>query len=87
MKPLFPIIPNTYHKAFFLAAFISALAAGLVIEIHDRNSFNIYHKPEKSNKDTIYNVCVTVLITGIIAFLAYWFARFLFGYGKSTLVK
>jgi len=35
MKPLYYIKPNTYHKGFFLAAVISALIAGLALEIHE----------------------------------------------------
>jgi len=86
MKPFIPIKPDTYHKSFFLAAFISAIAAGLAIEIHDRNPFNIYRKPEKNNYDTVYNISVTIILTGCIAYVDYWIARILFGFGDSTLV-
>ena len=81
------IKPNTYHKAFLLGAIVAALISGLSIEIHDRDIFNLYKKPEHSNTDTLYNVSITIFITGIISYIAYWLSRFIFGYGQSSLVK
>lgn len=87
MFPLYYIKPNTYYKAFFLAAIISAISAGLAIEIRERNLLGLYKKPEKTHGDTIYNILVTIVITGIVAYLTNWFVRLLFGYGDSNLVK
>ena len=87
MNPLYHIKPNTYHKAFVLAAIVASLISGLTVEMHDRNLFNLYRRPEESNEDIVYNISITVLIAGIIAYIGSWVARLLFGYGSSSLVK
>lgn len=87
MKPIFKIVPNTYHKAFLLAAIISALFSGIAIEIHDRNLLNLYRRPERTNQDAIYNIFITIFISGLLSYFISWIVRFFFGYGKSTLAN
>ena len=87
MKPIFKIVPNTYHKAFLLAAIISALFSGIAIEIHDRNLLNLYRRPERTNQDAIYNIFITIFISGLLSYFISWIVRFFFGYGKSALAN
>ena len=87
MKPIFKVVPNTYHKAFLLAAIISALFAGIAIEIHDRNLLNLYRRPERTKQDTIYNIFITIFITGLLSYFISWLVRLFFGYGKSALAN
>lgn len=87
MKPIYNIKPNTYHNAFFLAAIITSILAGLSIEIHDRNLLGLYRRPERNTTDIIYNISVTLVTTGVLAYITYWIIRIIFGYGESTLVK
>ena len=87
MKPLYKIIPNTYHKAFFLAAIISALCSGIAIEVHHRNLFNFYIEPERTRSDIFHNIFVTIFITGLLSYIISWIVRLLFGYGNSSLAN
>lgn len=83
--PLLNVREDTYHKAFLINSIIAGVAAGLILEYKYRDPFHIYRK-EESQKDVLFNVSATVLLAILVAYIAYWVTRALFGFGDSTLV-
>jgi len=53
----------------------------------NRNFFKLYRKPERTNTDIAYNITITILTIGVLAYCVAWVTRFVFGYGRSALVK
>jgi hypothetical protein len=74
MKEL-ELTEEIYNKTIYIVTILSALATGLMIEIKSRDPFNLYRKPEKTTEDTIYNIFITILFLGIIAFMDYFIAK------------
>ena len=77
---------NTYNKAFVLAAVVAGFSGALLLEYHKRDPLQLF-VTEDTLGHTLYNITITIVVAALAAYASLWTARFLFGYGKSDLVR